>query len=109
MTQYCPGETTPHQDIGFLNVVLADNGSDYEGVVVFVSAKLPIVTANWQNHNEYRQYDVVIMGKSNQYCYDEWEELYLPFTQMVIEQRAMEPGSIGKGGNDDDSLFSDNS
>ena len=49
------------------------------------------------------QYDVVIMGKSSRYCYDEWEELYWPFTRMLWEKSQMETNS------DDESLFSDNS
>ena len=82
MTNYLSAETNPHHDIGFLNNVAgADNGVNYDGVVVCIYSKLPMETLDRQVLFE--QYDVVIMGKSDWYCYDKWEELYWPFTGMV--------------------------
>ena len=92
-------EINQHNNIGLLNITEVDDGVDYEGGVVCVYSKLPMVTHN-------RQYDVIIIGKSSRYCYDEWEELYWPFTRMVREELVADNS---RGGSDDDSLFSDNS
>ena len=88
VTNYLSAETNPHHDIGFLNVVEADNRVNFNGVVVCVYSKPPMETPDRQMLFE--QYDVVIMGKSDHYCYDEWEELYWPFTGMVCLNHHLE-------------------
>ena len=88
VTNYLSSEINPHHDIGFSNVKEADNGINLNEVVVCVYSRLPMETPDGQML--YEQYDVVIMGKSDQYCYDEWEELYWPFTGMVCFNRHME-------------------
>ena len=101
-------KTNSHNDIGYLNFTEADNGIDYEGVVVCVYSKLPMETPDRQMRDYNRQYDVVIMGKSPRYEYHEWDRLYWPFKEMVIGQRFMEPGSSSsEEGDDDDALLSD--
>ena len=101
-------KTNSHNDIGYLNFTEADNGIDYEGVVVCVYSKLPMETPDRQMRDYNRQYDVVIMGKSPRYEYHEWDRLYWPFKEMVIGQRIMEPGSSSsEEGDDDDALLSD--
>ena len=69
-------ETNHHHNIGFLNIMEVDERVDYKGVVVCIYSKLPMVTPDRQVYDYHRQYDVIIMGKSNWYCYNEWEELY---------------------------------
>ena len=88
VTNYLPAETNPHHDVGFLNIEEADNGIDLNEVVVCVYSKLPEEMPDEQML--YDQYNVVIMGKSDRYCYDEWEELYWPFTSMVCLNRHLE-------------------
>ena len=101
-------KTNSHNDIGYLNFTEADNGIDYEGVIVCVYSKLPMETPNRQMRDYNRQYDVVIMGKSPRYKYHEWDRLYWPFKEMVIGQRFMEPGSSSsEEGDDEDALLSD--
>ena len=110
MTNYLSALRDPHHDIGLLDVTDVDTGVNYEGVVVWVYSKLPTVTPFFRDYE--RPYDGVIMGKS-QWCnhdYNEWDELYWPFTRMVIEQRVMESGSSDEESDDDErSLFSDHS
>ena len=101
--------TNSHNDIGFLHFVEEDDGVDYEGVVVCVYSKLPMVTPDRQMRDYNRQYDVVIIGKSQRYNYHEWDRLYWPFTGMVIGQEAMEPGSSSseEESDNDEIMFSD--
>ena len=102
--------TNSHNDIGFLHFIEEDNGVDYEGVVVCVYSKLPMVTPDRQMRDYDRQYDVVIIGKSQRYNYREWDRLYWPFTEVVIGQKAMEPGSSSSSeeeSDNDEALFSD--
>ena len=93
-----------NDDIGFLNIAGVDNEVDYDGVVVCIYSQLSAGTPDGQMRGYNGQYDVVIMGKSDWYCYDEWEELYWPFTKMVREELAADNSG---GGSDDESLFSD--
>ena len=100
--------TNSHNDIGYLNFTEADDGIDYDGVVVCVYSKLPMETPNRQMRDYDRQYDVVIMGKRPGYEYHEWDRLYWPFKEMVIGQRFMEPGSSSsEESDDDDALLSE--
>ena len=69
-------EINQHNNIGLLNITEVDDGVDYEGVVVCVYSELPMVMHN-------RQYEVIIIGQSSQYCYVELVELYWPFTRMA--------------------------
>ena len=72
-----------------------------------VYSKLLMVTPGRQQMRDYhRQYDFVIMGKSQWYNYNGWDELYWPFTKMVREELAADNSG---GGSDDEPLFSDNS
>ena len=107
LTNYLSAESNPHHDVGFLNLTEVDNGVNYDEVVVCVYSKLPTVSPFF--HDYHKQYDVVIMGRSRWYThnYDEWDELYWPFTRMVIEQRAMEPDSGEEESDDEEFLFSD--
>ena len=95
-----------NDDIGFLNLAGVDDEVDYDGVIVCIYSQLSAGTPDGQIRGYNGQYDVVIMGKSDWYRYDEWEELYWPFTKMVREELAADNSG---GGSDDESLFSDNS
>ena len=66
-------EKYPIHDIGFLNAGGGNKHADYDGVVVCVYSELPVVTGDYdrQYDVDYRQYDVVVMGRSREYHFDE--------------------------------------
>ena len=71
-------EKYPVHDIGFLNARGGNKDADYAGVEVCLYSEMPMVRGDYDRHYDvdYRQYGVVIVGNSNKYYFDEWDELY---------------------------------